>query len=145
MLIKYFHQNARYKLFRIVSAASFQVYLVAFGSDTGPIASSSTSSERDSVDRASRWYRQGQAEAQAGQRSDGSLHPQAGRAYLRDALPQLISSCRCIALSCRSRACQLAALGGLPFASEMGNNMREILSSINISSIDFEKKVSRKM
>lgn len=105
------------------AAASFQVYVVAFGFDTGPIASSSTSSERDSVDRASRWYRQGQAEAQAGQRSDGSLHPQAGRAYLRDALPRLISSCRCIALSCRSRACQLAALGGLPFASEMGNEV----------------------
>lgn len=68
---------------------------------------------RDSVDRASRWYRQGQTEAQAGQRSVGSLHPQAGRAYLCDALPRLISSCRCIALSCRSRACQLAALGSL--------------------------------
>lgn len=71
---------------------------------------------RESVDRPSRWYRQGQAEARAGQRSDGSLHPQAGRAYpamlchgsYRLALPWLGLP---FALSCRARACQPAALG----------------------------------
>lgn len=89
---------------------SFQVYSVAFSSNAEPIASTSCSRvrseqvgprRRESVDRPSlSWYRQGQAEARAGQRSDGSLHPQAGRAYLRDALaiacivvPRLILPC----------------------------------------------------